>query len=97
MLRIPKRLVLAISLLGVVALALSLTSAHGGKHNRGPAVKNPVFHVIEAMPINSSPIPPGGLHTRQNGNLGESEELFYHGGPVQRTTSRWSAWWATPG
>lgn len=93
---VPKRLALAISLLSVAALALSLTLAQGDTHVRRPVVKNPTFHVLGAMPANTSPAAPGALHTIQNGNLGESEELFYHGGPVQRTNANFLIFWEPP-
>lgn len=74
------------------SLALGSGFASGGAHMR----RVPTFHVLGAMPVNTSPALASGLHTTQNGNLGESEELFYHGGPVQRTNANYVIFWEPP-
>jgi hypothetical protein len=95
--RIFKPVVVATSLLSVAVLALYATVAQSvSAPARRAAVSKPAFHVVDAMPVNTSPIPTSGVHSTQNGNLGESEELFYHGGPVQRTNANYLIFWEPP-
>lgn len=46
------------------------------------------------MPVHTTPIPPGGVATSQNGNLGQSEDLLYESGPVERTNANYLIFWA---
>lgn len=95
---VPKRFALTISALSIAALALSVTlgdfrSDDGAR--RASAGPSP-FHVASAMPINNNVNPATGFNNNANGNLGSSDDLHYHGGPVQRTNTNYLIFWAPP-
>ena len=63
-----RHLVFAASLLSVIALAASVAPAQTSASARRAATAKPAFHVLGAMPVNTNPVLPGGLHTTRNGN-----------------------------
>lgn len=88
--------ILAALLLSSVVLAFCLTHSRGGAGARRVSMSASAFHVIDAMPVHTSPIPAGGVAFSQNGNLGNSENLTYHGGPVERTNANYLIFWEPP-